>query len=80
MTDPVKHFLILVAGFATGWAAVSWVVGFDGDFKAAAVVAILCLGAKELLDFRESAAHEERFRWERGREDTCAPEYLREVD
>lgn len=68
MTDPVKHLLILVAAFATGWAAVSWVVGFDGDFKAAAVVAILCLGVKELLDYRVSVAYEERFRWERGRD------------
>lgn len=68
MTDPVKHFLILMAGFATGWAAVSWVVGFDGDFKAAAVVAILCLGAKEFLDYRVSAAYEERYQWESGRD------------
>jgi hypothetical protein len=64
----VKSALILVAAFATGWAAISWALNFDGDFKGAAVVAILCLGGKELLDYRESGAQEQRYRWAAGRE------------
>jgi hypothetical protein len=50
----MKHALILVAAFATGWAAMSWALSFDADFKASAVTAILCLGGKEFLDYRDS--------------------------
>lgn len=45
---------MLLAAFATGWAGVAWLTGFDGDFKAAAIIAVLCLGATQFLDYRLS--------------------------
>lgn len=81
--SPVKVFLLLSAAFCTGWAAVSWAVGFDADFKFSALVAVLCLGGKELLDYREAEIEEQRYRWESGREDVWDRrdiERLREID
>lgn len=83
MTHTVKSALILVAAFATGWASMSLALSFDGDFKAAAITAILALGAKEYLDYRDSEQVEQRFLWESGREDVWDRrdhEWLREID
>lgn len=54
MTHPFKYVLIVAALVATFWAAISWVTGFDADFRVAAVVAIVCLGLPHLLDYRVS--------------------------
>lgn len=87
MHHPVKVFLLLAAAFATGWAAMSWALSFDADFKAAAITAILALGVKEYLDYRDSEQVEQKYLWESGREDVwdrrdaeAELEWLREVD
>lgn len=68
MTQPVKVFLLTLAAIATFWAAVSLATGFDGDFKAAAVIAILALGATQFIDYRDSEQLRQRYLWECGRE------------
>jgi hypothetical protein len=76
MHHPVKVLLLLAAAFATGWAAMAWLLAFDGDFKASAVIAILCLGATQFLDYRsEQLRHGREAVWERR-----DLEALREVD
>lgn len=68
MTHPAKYVLIVAAAAATFWAAISWVTGFDADFRVAAIVAILCLGATQFLDYRSSEQLRQRYLWECGRE------------
>jgi uncharacterized membrane protein YphA (DoxX/SURF4 family) len=81
VNQPVKHVLLLAAVVATFWAAISWVTGFDTDFKAAAVVAITCLGGVFVIDHRAEerarAAHS-RYLWETDIEADF--EQLREID
>jgi 4-hydroxybenzoate polyprenyltransferase len=54
MDHPVKYVLLILAAAATFWAAISWATGFDSDFKTSAVIAIVCLGGTQYLDYRNS--------------------------
>lgn len=78
-----KGVFIFAAMIATLWAAISFVTGFDADFRAAAIIAILCLGATHFLDYRSSEQLRQKFLWECGREavwDRRDLESLPEVD
>lgn len=86
MHHRVKSVLILVAAFASGWAAVSSVFGLDADFKVAFVAALLCLGGVFVIDHR--GAERERMAlgrqqvWDRRDFEEWDDEFesLREVD
>jgi hypothetical protein len=83
MTHPARYVLLTAAAVATLWAAMAWAVGFDGDLKAAMIIAILCLGTTQLLEYRESEDRQQRYRWQTGRDevwDRRDEEFLRETD
>lgn len=64
----MKLFLIFAAAIATVWAAVSLITGADGDFRTGSILAILCLGATQFLDYHASEQLRQKYLWECGRE------------
>jgi hypothetical protein len=83
--------LLLIAFWATIWAAIAFFTGFEADFKVAAIVAALSLGGVFWLDHlakeRERMAHGRDAVWRRRIEELddweewdIEVECLREVD
>ena len=61
----IRGALIFCAACATAYATMAFLVGPDGSFKVAAVLAAVCLGGVTLLDH---ARYERDRRLARGRE------------
>lgn len=68
MIHPVSYFLLICAAISTFWAAVASAFGFDGEFKTAAVIAIVCLGVTQFLDYRNSEEERRKYLFECERE------------
>jgi hypothetical protein len=78
----MKLVLLIIASWATVYCTAAFLLGFDYDFKASAILAALCLACVFYLDHRTDerarAAHA-RDDW-RGIEDEYETEALREID